>query len=184
MKIIHLGSAFLLLLMVSLFMTACEPTESGDKDTASTPTSDSVPAVDSSTIPDPQASTETATLDSATEGKKISDPVVDPKKPDKKSIDNNNTTSTGRLDKCYFKVSFISMASGPDYEAGEKLKEEMKAFEKAENVTLTSEIRRWGREGEYDYCFSSLGLTDSQREKWSKKIRKIFKGNDMVQIPK
>lgn len=192
MKNIRLYSILLLLFAVSLGTTACEP-GSGDRNDSSTASADSAKAADSlaalalqadepeetpdSTLATAEAPTPTET-DSEAEPKATESPKgANADKPDDKA------TSTGRLDKCYLKASFISMASGPDNKSIEKLKAEINAFQKAEKVELIYEIKPWGREGERDYCFSSLGLTDSQREKWAIKVRKTFKGNDMVLVP-
>lgn len=193
MKKIKLYSIVLLFFAVCWGVTSCTPPESGEGNGSTTTmadsvdTTDSIPGIalqaDSQAVVDSTLDSTIASLEEPTPPENAKVAAEEPKGNDKNKV-TDNTTSTARFDKCYLKVSFISMASGPDAKSGERLKTEMKAFEKAENLELTFEIRRWGREGEHDYCFSSLGLTDSQREKWATKIRKSFKGNDMVLVSK
>jgi hypothetical protein len=182
MKKIQLFSAVFFLMAALVSTSGCEPgtNANAEKDRLdSIRRADSLTAIarlDSARIADSLAlvAAEKARMDSiatdstiASDGEKSPDPAP----------------QSSKVKNCYLKVSFISIGSGIDSKAVKQLLTEISTFEKAENVRLTFDKKAWGREGEIDYCFSSLGLTDPQRDKWTKRVKKAFQGNELVQFP-
>lgn len=85
-------------------------------------------------------------------------------------------------DKNKLVVSFISVGTGIDYKAKEKLLLFMEDFQREHNVSLEASIKNWGREGETDYTFNLKKLSKKQRRAFVKKIEEMLAGNNRVKI--
>ncbi len=56
-------------------------------------------------------------------------------------------------------VSFVSLASGIDQKAEAYLKQIITEFNQKNNADILYDVKRWGREGERDYCLLSANKT-------------------------
>jgi hypothetical protein len=79
-------------------------------------------------------------------------------------------------------VSFISIGTGIDYKAKEKLLVLIEDFQHEHDVNLEASIKNWGREGETDYTFDLKKLSKRQRRTFIKKIEEMFANNSRVKI--
>ena len=92
------------------------------------------------------------------------------------SISRKETVSTFSKDSnvCNMNVSFRSIGSGIDRKSYKLFLLFIEQFENDEKVKLTYEQIFWGREGEMDYCFHYINLTESQIIKFKKEIKELF----------
>jgi|GEM_PF-2313314 len=74
----------------------------------------------------------------------------------KKKEEKKKTTSTDTLQ--VFTVSFFSIGSGINSEARKEFDLFIAEFATKNQTTLNPKQRKWGREGEVDYCFELHGL--------------------------
>lgn len=88
----------------------------------------------------------------------------------------------GRATDCELKVSFISRGGGINSTARDEFETFIKEYEKSHGLTLTHEIKPWGREGERDYCFTLEGMDGKKRKEFVTELRTQFGDKDRVFI--
>ena len=81
-----------------------------------------------------------------------------------------------------FIVNFISIGSGTDHAAKEKLSSYLKEFEEKNKVVLEIEIEPWGKEGETRYVIDLTKLTKEQKQDFTSTVTKMFKENHLVRV--
>ena len=81
-----------------------------------------------------------------------------------------------------FGVSFISIGSGTDRQAKQKLDQYIEEFNSSNKVNLKIELVKWGREGEVDYCFSLNELDAKLQEKFISEVKNLFNASSLVKI--
>jgi len=81
-----------------------------------------------------------------------------------------------------YSVNFISIGTGIDNKAVDQLLAFHRQFEKNVKRKVPFTIRHWGREGETDYRFDIKTLSSKQRKIFRDKIRKMFSGNQRVDL--
>jgi hypothetical protein len=79
-------------------------------------------------------------------------------------------------------VSFISIGSGTDAAAIEKLEVLINQHQQNFGMPVAREEIAWGREGEVDYCFKLLGQDKKAKDNFVRELREAFKDNKLVQI--
>lgn len=79
-------------------------------------------------------------------------------------------------------VSFISIGTGIDYKAKDKLNLLVEDFQREHLVQLGVSFKYWGREGETDYTYDLTKLSKKQCKAFIKKIEEMFAGNNRVKI--
>lgn len=79
-------------------------------------------------------------------------------------------------------ISFVSICCGTNREAHDKLDAFISRYEKKKKKKLTMEKLRWGKEGEFDYCFQLKELSKSEREKFIAEIKTLLKGEELIEI--
>lgn len=81
-----------------------------------------------------------------------------------------------------YSVNFISIGTGIDSKAVDQLMAFHKQFEQDVKHKVPFTIRHWGREGETDYRFDLKALSPKQRKAFRDKIKKLFSGNQRVDL--
>lgn len=81
-----------------------------------------------------------------------------------------------------YSVNFISLGAGIDSKAVDQLVAFHKRFEQDVKHKVPFTTRHWGREGEIDYRFDLKGLSPKQRKAFRDKIKKLFSGNQRVDL--
>jgi hypothetical protein len=79
-------------------------------------------------------------------------------------------------------VSFISIGTGIDYKAKDRLLSFVEEFQLQHQVKLNVSIKSWGREGEVDYTYDLDKLTKKQCKVFIEKIEALFSENNLVKI--
>jgi hypothetical protein len=79
-------------------------------------------------------------------------------------------------------VSFISVGTGIDYKAKEKLQLLIEDFQREHDVNLEISIKNWGKEGETDYTCHLNRLSRKERRLFIEQVREMFAGNKRVII--
>lgn len=79
-------------------------------------------------------------------------------------------------------VSFISIGTGIDYKAKDRLFSFVKEFQREHKIELDVSIKSWGREGEVDCTYDLDKLTKKQCKVFVEKIEAMFSGNNLVKI--
>ncbi len=79
-------------------------------------------------------------------------------------------------------VSFISIGTGIDYKAKDRLFSFVEEFQFQYKVELDISIKSWGREGEVDCTFDINKLKKKQCKVFVEKIEAMFSGNNLVKI--
>ena len=79
-------------------------------------------------------------------------------------------------------VSFISIGTGIDYKAKDKLFSFVEEFQLQHKVKLDVSIKSWGREGEVDCSYELDKLTKKQCKVFIEKIESMFSENNLVKI--
>ncbi len=79
-------------------------------------------------------------------------------------------------------VSFISIGTGIDYKAKEKLDFFVTNFESKHQVKLEVKIKHWGREGETDYTYYLAKLSRKQCREFVEEVEILFSKNNLVKI--
>ena len=79
-------------------------------------------------------------------------------------------------------VSFISIGTGIDYKAKDRLFSFVEEFQFQYKVELDISIKSWGREGEVDCTYDIGKLTKKQCRVFVEKIEAMFTGNNLVKI--
>ena len=77
-------------------------------------------------------------------------------------------------------VSFISMASGIDTKMLPVFEKIFGDYNQSKNCRLDSTIKKWGREGERDYCITSSNATCLK--KFTSELKSKFKDNKRILI--
>ncbi len=99
----------------------------------------------------------------------------------KKAQDNSATTAVTNADgKMRFIVSFTSIGSGINREALKQFDAFIPQFESKNNVTLSPQKTRWGKEGEIDYCFKLDGLKPKLQDAFMAETKELLKNSDRV----
>jgi hypothetical protein len=93
-----------------------------------------------------------------------------------------NTQAQSTHSKDSLIVSFISVGTGTDYKAKEKLEAYVKEFENDHHVKLEVSIKHWGREGETDYIYSLQKLSRKDCKVFIEEIKMMFSKNNLVKI--
>lgn len=75
-------------------------------------------------------------------------------------------------------VTFISKASGIDYEVRDKFT----AYLKTNYPDVKYDYKNWGREGEKDYCFQLETMTAKEQKKFISEIEKEFGVNPLINV--
>ena len=79
-------------------------------------------------------------------------------------------------------VSFISIGTGIDYKAKDRLFLFVEEFQHQHKVELDVSIKSWGREGEVDCTYDLDKLTKKQCKGFIEKIESMFSENNLVKI--
>jgi hypothetical protein len=79
-------------------------------------------------------------------------------------------------------VSFISIGSGTDSEAKKQFEQFVADYETKNKVKLVSEMAKWGREGEVDFCFKLDELKAKQQENFIKELKEHLKDSQLVRF--
>ncbi len=79
-------------------------------------------------------------------------------------------------------ISFISIGSGTDGKARNAMLAYLESYQLAKKITLQIDTRKWGREGEIDYCIATNSLTVSDFTELKTNINKLLEGNSLVRI--
>lgn len=77
-------------------------------------------------------------------------------------------------------VSFISIGSGTDGKARTSFLALIDTFQKEKNISLAMDVRRWGREGEVDYCINTTTLNSNDLKDLSMKLKKIVAESSLI----
>ena len=77
-------------------------------------------------------------------------------------------------------VSFISIGSGTDGKTRTSFLALIDTFQKEKNISLAIDVRRWGREGEVDYCINTTTLNATDLKDLSLRIKKIVAESSLV----
>ncbi|MBK5280362.1 MAG: hypothetical protein JJE09_16005 [Bacteroidia bacterium] len=93
-----------------------------------------------------------------------------------------NTITESQQAKDKLVVSFISIGSGIDYKAHERLQLFIEEFQQENHVQLRVSIKNWGREGETDFTFDLGKLSKKQCKAFVERIEAMFAKNDRVKI--
>ena len=93
-----------------------------------------------------------------------------------------NEQSITRNQKDKLVVSFISIGTGIDYKAKDRLFSFVEEFQLQHKVELDVSIKSWGREGEVDCTYDIDKLTKKQCKVFVEKIEEMFNGNNLVKI--
>lgn len=75
-------------------------------------------------------------------------------------------------------VSFYSIGTGTDQAAREKFDKFIAEY----TPKVTAQSKRWGREGEIDYCFRLAELTPQQQADFVKKAREVLASSKLVHV--
>jgi hypothetical protein len=81
---------------------------------------------------------------------------------------------------CRFTVSFISIGAGIDHQAKGELDQYILKVNKKYTVKIISEIAKWGREGEVDYCFKLNELNTQQQDLFISETKELLKNSTRV----
>jgi hypothetical protein len=95
-----------------------------------------------------------------------------PQKSKTPNINNQNITDE------YFCVSFISIGEGTDQQAKEKLNVFLEEFEKKNPKSISLEKKKWGREGEIDYCITFIKY--KKQDEFKNEIKDLLKDSKLV----
>jgi hypothetical protein len=79
-------------------------------------------------------------------------------------------------------VSFISIGSGTDGKARVNFLALLDTFQKDKNIALEIEVRRWGREGEVDYCINTTTLSKNDLLELKNSTSKLLGENKLVRM--
>jgi len=79
-------------------------------------------------------------------------------------------------------VSFISIGEGADFSAKDSMDTYIAAYQTESKKQLTFESVPWGREGEFDYCFTLKELSAKEQVKFIEGLRAHLKFSELVQI--
>ena len=79
-------------------------------------------------------------------------------------------------------VSFISIGTGIDYKAKDRLFLFVEEFQRQHKVELDVALKSWGREGEVDCTYDIDHLTKKQCKVFIEKIEEMFSENNLVKI--
>ncbi|HEX5001512.1 MAG TPA: hypothetical protein VFW78_03375 [Bacteroidia bacterium] len=79
-------------------------------------------------------------------------------------------------------VSFISIGEGADFSAKDSMDAYVAAYQTENKKQLTFESIPWGREGEFDYCFTLKELSAKEQVKFIEGLRARLKFSELVQI--
>lgn len=79
-------------------------------------------------------------------------------------------------------VSFISIGSGIDREAKNRLDSFIREYSQRVGVEILTESRTWGREGEIDYCLALKELTAEQQSVFVLKAKEILANSTRVKV--
>lgn len=102
----------------------------------------------------------------------------------KKVTDQNETTQVTQnttSDANYrFSVSFISIGAGTDKNAIQQFDTYIAEYQQQNNLKLSFEITKWGREGEVDYCLKLKELDKKKQELFIAKTKEILQSSSLV----
>jgi len=93
----------------------------------------------------------------------------------------NNQKNNQVLENVYrFSVSFISVGSGIDKESKQKFLDFINEYALNRNIKIFTEIFKWGREGEIDYCLNLSQLKPEEQIKIIAEIKELLKNSKLV----
>ena len=79
-----------------------------------------------------------------------------------------------------FGVSFISIGAGTDKNAIQQFDTYIAEYQQENNLKLSFEITKWGREGEVDYCLKLAELDKKKQELFITKTKEILQSSSLV----
>ena len=79
-----------------------------------------------------------------------------------------------------FTVSFISIGSGTDKKAAQQFSQFIEQFNSKKNTQINSEITRWGKEGEIDYCLKLTELSKQQQDKFISETKELLATSKLI----
>lgn len=80
------------------------------------------------------------------------------------------------------RISFISIGTGTDKVAKDKVEKAIEEFQKQKGKELKKEINRWGREGEFYYCFKLEELKKKDQKLFVEKMKEVIGANERVRV--
>lgn len=101
-----------------------------------------------------------------------------------KSQKSKNESSTQNVDTNHvkIKVSFISIGQGVNYHAAKKFREILEEFQQKNKIQLKYEIKPWGKEGEFNYCFYEQSKLDEFID-YAKKVMENYEHVEFHENP-
>ncbi len=81
-----------------------------------------------------------------------------------------------------FAVSFYSIGAGIDIKAKNALDRFIQEFQEKEKLTLLVEKRKWGKEGEEDYCVDLKSFSNRKRDNFTQQAKQILDASKLVRI--
>ncbi len=93
-----------------------------------------------------------------------------------------NAQSVAQKQKKILIVSFISIGTGIDYKAKDRLFSFLEEYQLQHKVKLDVAIKSWGREGEVDCTYDLDKLTKKQYKVFVGEIETMFIKNNLVKI--
>lgn len=105
---------------------------------------------------------------------------VQPQQPAQPQMEQQTNSQQQAADPMNYRltVSFYSKGEGTDY----KTREEFDKFLEEFSPSVAVEKKRWGREGESDYCFKLSELTKAQQDDFVGKAKAILSKSQLVHI--
>ena len=79
-------------------------------------------------------------------------------------------------------VSFFSRGDGTGSQTFDKIQSYLTTFDNKENVKITYDKVPWGKEGEYDMCFTLKELSKSKQDEFVKGLTNVTKGSTNTNI--
>ncbi len=79
-------------------------------------------------------------------------------------------------------VSFISIGSGTDGKARKAMLDYLDSYQTAKKIALHIDTKKWGREGEIDYCILTNTLTISNFTELKTNLNQLLEGNPLVRM--